>query len=87
MNTTPVEIETKIHDMVREVLQLPADRTVGDKEDLIGLGLDSLKSVGLVVELEMAFGILFEDEEMLLQNFSSIGKITDKIMRKTAGGE
>lgn len=51
-------------------------------EDLTSLGLDSIKSVHLIVEIEEKFNIIFEDEELLFENFSALDKIVDRIQSK-----
>lgn len=46
------------------------------------LNLDSMKSVMLIVELEGSFNILFDEDEMLLENFSNITKIVNIVEKK-----
>ncbi|MNG11496.1 acyl carrier protein [compost metagenome] len=60
------------------------DSDVANEVDLGQLGLDSLKTVNLIVELEMAFNIVFENDELLFENFSSIQKIVNQIEGKLA---
>ena len=48
---------------------------IGDNDDLVLLGLDSIGSVKLVVKLEEEFGILVSDDDLLIENFNSIEKI------------
>jgi acyl carrier protein len=44
-------------------------------EDLTGMGLDSLKSVSLLLELENSFGFVFPDELMTAENFRTARNI------------
>ncbi|RJX37520.1 acyl carrier protein [Paenibacillus pinisoli] len=76
------EIENQIKQKVIEILELDQNRNVEPQEDLIMLGLDSFKSVSLVVELEMMFDIEFADDELLLQNYSSIERIVDNVSNR-----
>jgi acyl carrier protein len=47
--------------------------------NLITAGLDSIKTVKLIVELEVMFDIIIEDDELNVNNFSTIQKILDII--------
>lgn len=76
--------------MREEIIQI-IEKLIGKKidnindADLIALGLDSMRSINLVVELEVSFNILFDDDELLLSNFSSIDKIYSKVTQKLGG--
>lgn len=50
--------------------------------NLITVGLDSIKTVKLIVELEVMFDIIIEDDELNVNNFSTIQKILDIINSK-----
>ncbi|MGF7050450.1 acyl carrier protein [Paenibacillus sp. DS2015] len=82
MTVFSLTIEKRIELKVKEILEISENQEIGYKEDLSILGLDSLKSISLVVELEMLFDIAFEDEELLMQNFSSIEKIAQLVNEK-----
>lgn len=60
-----------------QVLQITEETAEGLKEDsdLVELGLDSLKAIELVVYLEDTFGIMISDDDLLLDNMSTITKI------------
>lgn len=75
------EVKHKVEEILSELLELQGREPL-EQEDLSGLGLDSLRSVNLVVELEVIFNIVFEDEELLFENFSTVGKITDRVRGK-----
>ncbi len=45
-------------------------------------GMDSIKIVNLIVYIEQHFNIMFEDEEMLIDNFSTVDRITASILGK-----
>jgi acyl carrier protein len=62
---------------VQKVLETKAAISVD--ENLFDLGLNSLKTIALIVELEVAFDIVIDDEDLYLENYSTIQKITDCI--------
>lgn len=65
---------------VQEVLE--TKQNISLDEELSNVGLDSLKSVALIVNLEECFDIVFEDEELLFEYFSTIQKIADRVAAK-----
>ena len=57
--------------------------TVGDDESLLGSGLvDSVGIVTLIGILEERFKIHFFENEMLAENFDSISRLSDSVIRK-----
>ncbi|MEW9700046.1 acyl carrier protein [Paenibacillus sp. SI8] len=46
------------------------------------LGVDSVKTINLIVQLEQQFGIRFEDEELMLDNSRTIEKLAKHILNK-----
>lgn len=45
------------------------------------LGIDSLKTLQLIVELEQVFDIEVDDDDLLFENFATIHKIVELITR------
>jgi len=74
------DVIERVKNKVLEVLN-PADE-ISFGENLALRGLDSMKTVELVVDLEEMFDVTFDDEEMLTENFSSIEKITERLLTK-----
>lgn len=68
--------------LVKKVLEKQEYGKIEDNMDLSVLGLDSLKAMELVVELESFFNIEFEDEELLFENFKIISEIVNRISGK-----
>lgn len=56
--------------------------TITDHIELSRIGLDSIKTVVLVVELEEMFEITFADQELLYEYFSTLHKITSLVKKK-----
>lgn len=54
-------------------------------EPLADRGLDSLRSVQLIVELEELFDVTFDDDELLFENFATLDRISQMLGRKMTG--
>lgn len=76
----PQAIESKIAGTLQEILE--TNKKISSGDDLTALGLDSIKSVALIVDLEVAFDITFDDEELLFENFSTLSKISERVRDK-----
>ncbi|MBG9941114.1 hypothetical protein ABD77_03115 [Brevibacillus formosus] len=51
-------------------------------QSLLEIGLDSLKTMELIIQLETGFHFNFEDEELLISNFSTVNRIAELIDNK-----
>ncbi|MFE9279566.1 phosphopantetheine-binding protein [Paenibacillus glucanolyticus] len=69
-----------VYRLVKEQLRINFE--IEHDADLILLGLDSIKTVNLIVCLEDFFDITFEDHELFVSNFSSISKVVSIIEQK-----
>ena len=68
------------------VQQFPATKNVGNEDPLLKNGLiDSLGILEVVTFLEREFGIVVSDEELLPENFESIGSLSKFVRQKTMG--
>ncbi|MVO98859.1 acyl carrier protein [Paenibacillus lutrae] len=77
MNTS--EMEAIIIDNVKQILPEKFEIEPGTK--LLETGIDSMSFIRLVVLLEESFGVVIEDEEILLENFANVGTIRSLIER------
>ncbi|EGL15173.1 MULTISPECIES: acyl carrier protein [Paenibacillus] len=68
---------------VNEILQ--TKESITPETDLFLLGLDSVTAVNLIVSLESQFGITFNDDELIVENFSTVRKITEHVTDKLEG--
>ncbi|MHB8062512.1 MAG: acyl carrier protein [Ruminiclostridium sp.] len=48
-------------------------------QDLRDWGMDSLKSIDVIVSLESEFGIEIEDEDLMVENFNTVEKMVKLI--------
>jgi acyl carrier protein len=55
---------------------------ISEKTPLEEMGIDSVAAIHLVVQFELEYGIFYEDEELLIENFQTVGIIADRIMDK-----
>ncbi|WP_327341272.1 acyl carrier protein [Streptomyces europaeiscabiei] len=74
------EIAQKVRKHVGALLKSPADFPETDL--LSAHGLDSLTSVQLTLYLEDEFGVLFEDDELGMENFSTLESIVGLLDKK-----
>ena len=63
-------------------------KDLDEHTSLIGSGtIDSTGIIDVISFLEQTFGIVFEDDELVAQNFDSVAKITSFMLLKLAGRE
>jgi acyl carrier protein len=65
---------------VKELLQ--SCETITLDEELANHGMDSFASMSLVIEFETLYGITFEDEELLFENFATVRGMVERICLK-----
>lgn len=77
MNTN--EIETTLKNMIVErlFLSVAPEQIVTDASLIDQYGVDSVSLLELVVGLEEAFGIMIEDSDFDVRNFSSVANLRD----------
>ncbi|MFC4035377.1 phosphopantetheine-binding protein [Streptomyces polygonati] len=69
---------------VRVIVPNESEHAIHEDGDLRDLAsFDSLAFMELLVWLETVQGIAIPDEELLLENFSSIGKIVDYVLESS----
>ena len=54
-------------------------KQIEEDTDLLEYGLDSMTCVGVVVSLEEEFGITVDEEDLLVENMSTISKIKELV--------
>lgn len=80
-------IDRKLNDILLQHLpEAPANKSLSTEQSLVDLGIDSLRLVELIVNLEDSFGIVIPDEEMLAENFSTVGSVSNLVNRVLSAG-
>ncbi len=76
-------MEEKLKEIVAAVLELPEDEAekLDPDTDLLSLGLDSMTCVEVVVNLEEEFDITIDEEDLLVENMSTIA-LLQKLVEK-----
>ncbi|QMU78276.1 phosphopantetheine-binding protein [Streptacidiphilus sp. PB12-B1b] len=64
---------------------VPPAGSLGADDKLVDLGIDSLRLVELIIDLEQRFGIMIPDGEMLAENFSTVGSVSLLVSRIQSG--
>lgn len=74
-------METQVLDIVASVLKVDEEKKAAVTEDtpLHTIGFDSLNCVEVIVVLEEHFDIMFEDEELMIDQLNTVRKLTDII--------
>ncbi|MGE6631455.1 acyl carrier protein [Bacillus sp. NPDC077027] len=82
--TNVQSLSSQVKELVLRSLGHEPKSTIGVDEELANHGLDSIKAVSLILELEEVFDIQFADEELLTEHFSTINKIVSQLQEKIA---
>ena len=72
----------KIRTIFSEILKFEKDiYNIPNDANLIELGLNSVNAIEMVVYLEDTFGIEIRDEDLMIDNMSSINQICELLKR------
>lgn len=79
--------EKNINQTLRKILgelNIPAlnHEKISDNDDLFQLGLNSINIIEMIVKIEEAFGIEFDDEGLTLEGLQTINKLENYIKNK-----
>jgi acyl carrier protein len=75
-------IEEKLHGVLRAHLPAAsAEAPLSADDSLTDLGIDSLRLVEFIIDLEETFQIAIPDEEMLAKNFQTVGTVSTLVGR------
>ncbi|KAF6628186.1 phosphopantetheine-binding protein [Paenibacillus polymyxa] len=59
--------------------------SISDEDDLIITGLNSIKAISLVILIEDTYNIEMDDEDLLFEKISTIGKIKSLLTKYISG--
>lgn len=76
-----VTLKSKVIERISKILELD-EETVSAIDDLSLLGMDSMKTILLVVDLEETLDIIYMDEELLFDNFLTVDLIVERAADK-----
>jgi acyl carrier protein len=80
-----MDAKARIRQFLCDNFVLDRDRSVSDDESLLENGIvDSTGVMELVVFVEETFSIRVLDEEVVPDNFDSVGRLADYVARKAA---
>ena len=79
---TVEELKQKIQDVILELLPHVESQKLGDRTDIFSLGLDSINAMSLIFNLQDAFDVKFETNEISFDNFQTVAKIVELIEQK-----
>lgn len=75
----------RVEAIVARHLPDSADAPADPDADLKAAGLDSIRAIALLVEVEGEFGVQFAQERITAATFSSIRNLYEAVLASTAG--
>jgi acyl carrier protein len=86
--TTTGSIEQRIHSFLLEKFPLARKTGIGKDTALLEKGiLDSLGILDVVSFLETEFSLVVSDDELVPENFQSLGTLSSFVLKKTGKSE
>ncbi len=76
------QIKQTTQGVILELLPNVEPQTLGDESDIFSLGLDSINAMSLIFNLQDAFDVQFETNEISFDNFQTVAKIVELIEKK-----
>lgn len=79
-----MDVREKIEGIIAAILQIDPEtvRQIPKDDSLSTIGMDSINCVEIVIAIEEAFEIAFNDEELLLDNLNTINKLSGIALEK-----
>jgi acyl carrier protein len=76
------QVDEKLQGVLRSHLpEATQDGPLAPDSTLVDLGIDSLRLVEFIIALEDSFQIAIPDEEMLANNFNTVGTVSTLVNR------
>jgi len=77
------DMENRIKNVLKQKVKFRIDiNEIKPDDNLLLLGMDSLSTLKLVVDIENEFKILFGDDDFIIDNFKTINKLKEIIEKK-----
>lgn len=76
-------MENKIKEILGMVLKLDSSQleNIGNDDSLTEIGLNSLNAIEIIVNLEDMYNIMIDDEDLSIENLSSINQMCELIKK------
>lgn len=76
-----MDIDNNIINIISELsILLPSE--ISSEDYLCNIGIDSLKTVQLIVDIEDAFGIRFSDSDLDGKNLQTVGTLIELVKKQ-----
>jgi acyl carrier protein len=83
MSTTQESIRTTVLNFLQKNFVFDEKKQIADDESLIGAGIvDSTGILEMIGFLEETYGVSFLDDELIAENFDSLGRIASFMKKK-----
>ncbi|MEW9699672.1 acyl carrier protein [Paenibacillus sp. SI8] len=79
-----MDLNVKISDIIAAVLNMDPEqlRGINYDEPLNTIGMDSINCMDIVIQIEEELQVVFQDDELLLDNLNSINKLSLIVSQK-----
>jgi len=81
MNSTE-QIKQEAKEVILAILPDVSSEDLNEESDIFSLGLDSINAMTLVSNLQDAFDIQLETNEIIFENFQSLATIAEMVEKK-----
>lgn len=79
------DVARKVKELVSEVLELKCSIEEIKEDDMLSIyGLSSFTAIRLIVLIESEYDFEFLDEDLVFENFESVNKLVDYIMKSAS---
>lgn len=79
------DVARKVKELVSEVLELKCSIEEIKEDDMLSTyGLSSFTAIRLIVLIESEYDFEFLDEDLVFENFESLNKLVDYIMKSAS---
>ncbi|WP_239617712.1 phosphopantetheine-binding protein [Cohnella mopanensis] len=77
------EINAFLRHTIAKLTEDPAlEQLLKDDQLIQGAGMDSIRIINMIVQIELNYDIAFDDEELQIENFATLKVIGEQIMHK-----
>ena len=76
------QIKQEVKEVILAILPDVSNEDLNEDSDIFSLGLDSINAMTLVSNLQDAFDIQLETNEIIFENFQSLATIAEMVEKK-----